>query len=97
VTWKWYITAEAARQYMALAYTGDPLRDEHFDAAEDALGQLSLTASQADTPPTASGGIIYRGWTVINGRRERLELTVMPDPRPEGELPQLVRVRLKRR
>ena len=95
--WKWYISAEAIRQYAAIAYRGGPLTDRQFDEAEEALGQLSLTANRADTPPTASGAMIFRAWTEINGRRERLELSVAPGPREEGDLPQLVRVRLKRR
>ena len=98
MTWNWYLTIAATRQFMELAgLTGElEATNPAFVAAENALGELSLTARQADTPPTQSGAEIYRGWTNIRGRRERIECTVMPRERSEGSLPQLVRVRLKR-
>ncbi len=97
--WKWYLTIAAVRQYMDIAgLKGEcELENQDFVAAQNALGDLSLTATPADTPPTRSGGIIYRCWTHLRGRRQRLELTVMPAPRDEGSLPQLVRVIVKGR
>lgn len=95
--WRWYLTIAAVRQYMEIAgLTGD-LEDDNpdFVRAQNDLGEISLTATPADTPPTDSGGIIYRPHVMIAGRKTRLELTVTPAGRAEGDLPQLVRVRLK--
>jgi hypothetical protein len=80
----WYLTIAAVRQYMELA----GLRG-------DALGELSLSAKPARTAETKSGAVIYRGKVTIAGKRRRIECTVMPIPRVEGQLPQLLRVTLK--
>lgn len=97
--WKWYLSIAAVREYMDIAgLSGEAETDNpDFVAAQELLGTLSLSATPADTPPTRSGGIIYRPWTEIHGQRTRLELTVTPAGRKEGDLPQLVRVRLKNR
>lgn len=83
----WYITAAACRDYMAI--TGLPDTEAGFAAAEDALIELaSATVASGRVPaPMRSGALRYRG-----PRPLRLTLIVTPDPRPEGELPQLVRV-----
>ncbi len=109
--WHWYLTIDAVRQYMDAVGLAGPLEPDNpdFAAAEDALGQLSLTARPVDAPPSASGAVLYRGWLEIStkgrtakdragghkGRRRRVECTVMPARRAEGDLPQLIRVRLK--
>lgn len=97
--WKWYLSIAAVRQYMEIAgLKGEcELENPDFDAAQNALGELSLTATPANTPPTQSGAIIYRCWVQLRGQRTRLELTVAPAARAEGALPQLIRVRLKSR
>ena len=66
-----------------------------FVAAQNALGELSLTAKPARTAETKSGAVIYRGKVTIDGKRRRIECTVMPIPRVEGKRPQLLRVTLK--
>lgn len=83
----WYITAAACRDYMAI--TGLPDTEAGFAAAEDALIELaSATVASGRVPaPMRSGALRYRG-----PRPARLTLIVTVDPRPEGPLPQLVRV-----
>lgn len=95
--WRWYISIAATEQYMDIAGLRGDLDDNNpeFLRAMDELGEISLTAKPADTPPTQSGGVLYRPNVIIRGRKQRLELTVMPAVRKEGDLPQLVRVRLK--
>lgn len=95
--WRWYLTIAAVRQYMELAGLRGELEDTNpdFVAAQNALGELSLTARPARTAETRSGAVIYRGKVTIGGKRRRIECTVMPVPREEGSLPQLLRVTLK--
>jgi hypothetical protein len=89
--WRWYITRDAIRQYMEL--TG-----LHDDEALKVLGGYSLTARPVPGKNTESGALIYRTGTVqVGTRRMRLEFTVMPIPRKEGALPQLIRVTGKSR
>ncbi len=97
MTWRWYLTIAAVRQYMELASLHGALENcnPDFVLAQDALGDLSLTAKLARTPPTKSGASLYRGKVTIAGKRRRIELTVMPAGREEGDKPQLVRVNLK--
>lgn len=97
MTWRWYISIAAIKQYMSLAGLSGELEDTnpHFVAAQNALGELSLTARPAQTAETKSGAVIYRGKVTIHGKRRRVECTVMPVPRTEGSLPQLLRVTLK--
>lgn len=97
MTWRWYITIESVRQYMLLAGLSGPLEDSNpdFVAAQNTLGELSLTATPAQTAETRSGAVIYRGKVTIAGKRRRVECTVMPMPRTEGKLPQLLRVTMK--
>jgi hypothetical protein len=93
--WRWYITIAAVRQYMALAGISGELEDTNpaFLAAQSALGGYSLTARVVEGKNTESGALIYRTGTVqVGERRMRLEFTVMPIPRAEGALPQLLRV-----
>ena len=90
MTWRWYITVAAVRQYMLLAGLEE-------QAALEALGELSLTARLAldASERQRDGATIYRGRVTIRGKRRRIECTGMPPLRPEGPLPQLVRVTLK--
>lgn len=97
MTWNWYLTIAAVRQYMELTGRAGELEDSNpaFVAAQNELGELSLTAKPARTAETKSGAVIYRGKVTIAGKRRRVECTVMPIPRQEGTLPQLLRVTLK--
>lgn len=95
--WRWYITIAAVRQWMELTGRRGPLEEDNpdFAAAQNELGDLSLTAKIANTPEHGSGALTYRGKITIGGKRRRIECTVMPIPRTEGRLPQLLRVRFK--
>lgn len=97
MTWRWYITIAAVRQYMTLAGLSGELEDDNPDflTAQNALGGLSLAAKLVEGKNTESGAVIYRGKVTIGGKRRRIEYTVMPMPRTEGDLPQLLRVTLK--
>jgi hypothetical protein len=97
MTWRWYLTIAAVRQYMELAGLRGELEESNpdFVAAQNALGELSLTAKPARSAETKSGAVIYRGKVTIAGKRRRIECTVMPIPRTEGALPQLLRVTAK--
>lgn len=97
MTWAWYISIAAVRQYMAITGRRGELEDTNpdFVEAQDELRELSLTARLAPTAKAASGALTYRGKITLNGKRRRVELTVMPAGRVEGDLPQLVRVVLK--
>lgn len=95
--WRWYLTIAAVRQFMELAGLRGELEKSNpdFRAAQEALGELSLTAKTTRATETKSGAVIYRGKVTIGGKRRRIELTVAPAGREEGDLPQLVRVILK--
>lgn len=97
--WEWYLTIAAVRQYMALAGLSGEMeeRNPDFVRAQNELGEYSLTSRPVIGKNTESGAAIYRtGQIVLNGRnRVRLEFTVMPVPRAEGGLPQLIRVTRK--
>lgn len=97
MTWKWYLSIAAVRQYMEIAGLSGPLEDDNpgFLLAQEVLGELSLTAKLVDTKEPRSGGSYYRGKIDLHGRRRRVEMVVMPPIRSEGPLPQLVRITLK--
>ena len=97
--WQWYITIAAIRQYMDILGETGPLEADNpaFNAAEEALGDLSLTA-RLTTARTNSGAEIYRSGTVRldDRRRGRFECYVMPSQQ-SGDLPQLVRIAWKQK
>lgn len=100
MTWRWYISIAAVRDYMRIAGLRGELEESNpdFMLAQNHLGQHSLTAKPVPGKDTASGAAIYRSvgkYRLPNGRRVRLEFTVMPVPRVEGALPQLIRVTAK--
>ena len=93
----WYLSIAAVRDYMSICGLSGPLEETNVDflKAIGDLTQLSLSARLADTAKTQSGASIYRGKVTIRGLRQRIECPVQDAVREEGELPQLVRVRLK--
>ncbi len=97
--WKWYLSIAAVREWMALTGRGGELEDDNpdFVAAQNELGELSLTAKLAleASDKQRNGATIYRGRVMVRGKSRRAECTVMPPLRSEGPLPQLVRVTLK--
>lgn len=85
----WYISARAVRDYLALR--GRPVVDEGpaFDRAAVELQRMAeeTVASGREPKQMDSGALRYRGPKPL-----RLMLLVVPTPREEGDLPQLVRV-----
>ena len=97
----WYVTIAALREYMAMAGYRGELEDDNpdFRAAERELLDLISSDRVRDTGRRSdSGAETWRTGRIRLARLPRsviLELTVMPGPRAEGPLPQLLRVRRK--
>lgn len=94
----WYISARAVGEYAALIGMQSD-NDDHFDRCED---DLVAIASAATFCQITSGGLLeYRGAVPVNrrdllrGREHRLVLLVSSEKRPEGNLPQLVSLKLR--
>lgn len=89
---RWYITIAAVHEYQALA--GYPVENDgpSFDRAERELADLADRARLVATDE-ATGSQTWRVNVTLRGHRMRLEFSVSTRPRPEGPLPQLVRVR----
>jgi hypothetical protein len=89
MAYRWYLSAAAVREYAAAARL--PIDDggPRWLAAEQAVAAICDRARLAVEEPHRQ----FYG----TGRPERWELTVSTTPRPEGNLPQLVRVRMKGR
>lgn len=85
----WYISARAVREYAALARLGNPDDPAVWDRAERELIAMARETVASGRQPRRmrSGALRYRG-----PRPLRLTLIVVDAPRPEGPLPQLVRV-----
>lgn len=93
--YRWYFSATATREYLALAGLADDDGGPNWLRAEREMGAHAATAREAQANDT---GLIYRTGRVRVGDRTksaRLEFTVRHTPRVEGDLPQLVRVREK--
>ncbi len=86
ITGPWYISARAVREYHQIA-TGSASQpdDDQFDAAAQALGEATRSAHFVRTQ--RNGLQLWR----LSGE-PRLRLLISTEPRPEGNLPQLVRV-----
>jgi len=85
----WYLSARAVREYAALAGLADTDDDDvWFQAEEELLTIAEETMASERKPRTMrTGALVYRGPKPL-----RLRLVVVQEPRPEGPLPQLVRV-----
>lgn len=85
----WYIAARAVRDYLALR--GRPAVDDgpEWERAERELIEIAAATVASGRQPRAmeSGALRFRGPQPL-----RLGLVVVPAPRIEGDLPQLVRV-----
>lgn len=92
--YRWYLSAVAVRQWLAIRGLPDDDGGPYWGIAERELGELAEIARDTGQR-SRSGAQTWRAKWTIQGRRRRVELTVMPDPRPEGPLPQLVQVRLR--
>lgn len=98
----WYITIAACEQYAAILGI-DPEDDADFNRCED---ELAAVAQVATFHKISDGGLHeYRGKVPAKSRQllrartpeDKLVLLVSTEPRPEGPLPQLVRVKLRGR
>lgn len=95
---KWYFTARATREYIAIAGLSDDDGGPHWARAERELAAHSESAWLVANKTGESGAAIYRTGRIRVGDRTqsiRLEFYVLHNPREEGSLPQLVRVRRK--
>lgn len=82
----WFITARAVREYLTL--TGREPTEQAFPDGEDELLEIARDESRRHFVRRQDNGQdLYR----LRGT-PRLRLLVAPGPRPEGPLPQLVRV-----
>jgi len=85
----WYISARAVRDYLAICRL--PVVDDgpEFDRAALELQTMAeeTVASRRQPAVLDSAALRYRGPKPL-----RLGLVVVPAPREEGDLPQLVRV-----
>lgn len=87
---KWYITVAAVLEYQAICGRPERRDGPEFDRAAKELEQLCESAERKKTG-------LWQAKTKLGGRTERIELHVSTRKRPEGDLPQLVRVRLRSR
>lgn len=93
---RWYVSAAAVREYAAIC--GYDIADGDGPGWDRAERELISATHSANYVGEGSGTQqIYRVTCQCGPRRTRLEFTVSTDKRPEGELPQLVRVRDKGR
>lgn len=92
---RWYVSAAAVKEYQSIA--GYPVQSEGpiWNRAERELADLCELAKLVEGAKTYADHEIYRCKATIKGRRARMELEVSHQRRAEGDLPQLVRVRLK--
>jgi hypothetical protein len=93
-SYRWYLSAACVREYAAIARL--PLDDggPQWAAAERELAAHCDVARLAEDGP-GPRQLWRTGNRDVGGRKIRLEMTVATSPRPEGPLPQLVRVRDK--
>lgn len=92
---RWYISAAAVKQYMAIM--GHPPDDDGpgFDRAAKELDALTQEARLAKDIGPGQQSQLWRVKATVRGRRSRLELIVSLSARREGDLPQLIAVRNK--
>lgn len=82
----WFITARAVREYLEL--TGREPTEEAFPDGEDELLEIAADESRRHLVRVQDNG--QELWRLRG--KPRLRLLVATNPRPEGPLPQLVRV-----
>ena len=94
---RWYMTIRAVNEFQGIV--GLPVESDGpaFDRAERELASVCDDAWLLHAMGEASNNAaVYRSKLKIHGRVAVLDLNVAENPRPEGPLPQLVRVRRKR-
>jgi hypothetical protein len=99
MSYRWYLTVVAVKEFAALANLqlddGGPL----WSAAEKSLSQIcdsaKMVSDDGRTQIWRTGRMAVAGDRGGGRGNRRWELYVRTTPRPEGPLPQLVRVRAK--
>jgi hypothetical protein len=91
---RWYISVVAVLEWQRIA--GYPAASDgpRFD---DAAKELERLCEFAELKKDEGHRQIWQASVTLRGKASRIELTVATGPRPEGPLPQLVRVRHKTR
>lgn len=89
---RWYITVAAVHEFQRICGLPRATEGPDFD---DPAKQLTAACDAARIKKTEPHREIYEAKVTVHGKRVRLELYVSTTPRPEGPLPQLVRVRRK--
>lgn len=93
---RWYLSAAAMREYLRIAGLPDDDGGPIWQAAEKDLARHCQAARKIDRLGNSGAEQWRTGKMSIGGRNGvRLEFSVMPAPRAEGALPQLLRVRAK--
>jgi len=92
---RWYISAAAVKQYMAIMGYAPDDDGPGFDRAAKELESLASEARLAKDVGPGQHSQQWRVKTTVRGKRTRLELVVSLGERLEGELPQLIAVRNK--
>lgn len=89
---RWYITVAAVHDFQRILGLAEEPEGPLFDRVAKQLDRITDDARLAKDEGHRQLWLVK---ATLRGKRERLELTVVPGPRAEGPLPQLVRVRLK--
>lgn len=89
---RWYVTVAAVHEFQGIAGLPAAADGPLFDRAAKELSQACESATLWRDEGHRQ---IYRAKVQLSGRVVRLELYVSLQQRPEGDLPQLVRVRSK--
>ncbi len=94
---RWYVTVAAVQDFLRICGAA-PVRDGPlFDGAAKELDAACESARLVRAAGESSrDAAIYRANVPIRGTGHLIDLYVAEALRPEGDLPQLVRVRLKR-
>jgi hypothetical protein len=91
----WYISAAATREYLAIANLKDDDGGPNWDRATRELAEHAAVAREVSRDRDRAEYRTGRVKIGIRTKAERLEFTILLTPRPEGPMPQLVRVRIK--
>lgn len=88
-----YVTAAAVRDFCRIIGV-DGCDERQFSRAAVRLQELALNATRKGEAPHTE---YWQAKALVRGRVERLELVISTRSRPEGPLPQLVRVQKRSR
>lgn len=94
---RWYLSAAAVREYLAIAGYVDDDGGPAWGRAERELAEHGAVAHLVSEDHARQRQLWRTGRVQVGQRRTRLELTVSTTPRPEGDFDQLIHVRDKER